>query len=78
MLRFHVFTDIIFFFESTLMDTMCSMDVFTSRVSGSHTYHMPPDRLLVCSLSVSRVSLLVLIWIVDSSMLTFLSYAYSF
>ena len=31
-----------------LMDAMRSMDVSVSRASGSHTYHMLSDRLLVC------------------------------
>ena len=72
-----IFTDNCFSFTSTLADTLCSMDMSHSPDSvTSHSrfpYHVPPARVLVRFLSVSRVSLLVRIWIVDSSPDTCLS-----
>ena len=51
MLRFYGSTDFVPFFESTLMDAMHSMDVFTSHVSRLHTNHVLSVCLLVCFLS---------------------------
>ena len=50
---------------------MHSMDVSTSRDSGSHTYHVLLDRLLVCSHFFFMCLATLPIWIVDSSVLTF-------
>ena len=77
LLRFHGFANACFpFWIVTLMDAMRSMDVSTSRATCSRTYHMLPVRLLVCSLFHFMCFFTVLLWIVDSSMLTILSYAY--
>ena len=59
------------------MDAMHSTDVSTSHASGSHTYHVLPVCLLVCSLFLFTFLFTLPLWIVDSSMLTFLSYTYS-
>ena len=60
-----------------LADAMRSMDVshsLDSLISYPRLpYHVPPARVLIRFLSVSRVSLLVRIWIVDSSPDTCLS-----
>ena len=77
VLRFHGFANTCFpFWIVMLTDAMCSTDVSTSRATCLHTYHMLPVRLLVCSLFRFMCFFTVLLWIVDSSMLTILSYAY--
>ena len=76
LLRFYGPTDFVSSFKSTLTDAMRSMDVSTSRVSGSRTHHVLPARLLVCLLSRFTCFFTLPIWIVDSSMLTILSYTY--
>ena len=69
------------------MDAMRSMDVLVKRVPRSCARHVSPVHVLVTcyhfaysyvSVPISRVSLLVPIWTVNSSMLTPLSYAYFF
>ena len=67
MLRFYGPTDSVSFFESTLVDAMRSTDVSELCVTGSRT-GMFPFRF-TCFLDVP-------LWIVDSSMLTILYYAY--
>ena len=85
MLRFHRtygLTDDYFHLRVTLADAMRSMDVPCDPGSLTHTF---PFRVtcsrtvyLYVPVPVSHVSLTLPIWIVDSSMLTISSYAYSF
>ena len=57
---------------------MHSMDVSASRATRSRTYHVLPVRLLVCSCFLFTCLFTLLLWTVDSSVLTILSYAYPF
>ena len=82
MLWFHLLLTLFSFSRSTLMDALHSMDV--SHASGSHTLVFPfrimshQTRVLVCSRSRFTCFFTLPFWTVDSSMLTILSYAYSF
>ena len=73
----HYLSDNCFSFMSTLADAMRSTDMSRSPDSlilyPRFPYHVPLARVLIHSCSFSRVSLLVPVWIVDSSPVTFLS-----
>ena len=71
------FTDSCFSFTSTLVDTLCSMDVSQLAYLVS-PYHVPPARVLMRFLSILRVSSYLYHYGLSTRTLTFLTYVFLF